>query len=74
MLGNKCDLEHTIDNFYGYADTSAKEGIGIDNIFYEISELLVRVKGKKNKKQNVKLLNTRKKKKGCPLCTPAVWF
>ena len=83
LVGNKCDLEHTIDdfeienlkneyNFYGYADTSAKEGIGIDNIFYEISELLVRVKGKKNKKQNVKLLNTRKKKKGCPLCTPEV--
>ena len=58
LVGNKCDLEHTIDdfeienlkneyNFYGYADTSAKEGIGIDNIFYEISELLVRVKGKK---------------------------
>ena len=46
------------------ADTSAKEGIGIDNIFYEISELLVRVKEKKNKKQNVKLLNTREKKKG----------
>ena len=44
LVGNKCDLEHTIDdfeienlknehNFYGYADTSAKDGIGIEDVF-----------------------------------------
>ncbi len=65
MVGNKCDLEHTIDNFYGYADTSAKEGIGIDNIFYEISELLVRVKGKK-KETKCKIIKHEKKKERMP--------
>ena len=64
LVGNKCDLEHKIDdfeidnlknehNFYGYADTSAKDGIGIDDVFSEMSELLVRIKGKKDQKQNV---------------------
>ena len=84
LVGNKCDLEHTIDdfeienlknehNFYGYADTSAKDGIGIDDVFSEMGELLVRIKGKKDQKQNVIIINKkRKKKKNCGLCHPDV--
>ena len=80
LVGNKCDLEHTIDdfeienlknehNFYGYADTSAKDGIGIDDVFSEMGELLVRIKGKKDQKQNVIIINKkRKKKENCGLC------
>ena len=74
LVGNKCDLEHTIDdfeienlknehNFYGYADTSAKDGIGIDDVFSEMGELLNRIKGKNDQKQNIKILNMKKKKK-----------
>ncbi len=82
LVGNKCDLEHTIDdfeienlknehNFYGYADTSAKDGIGIDDVFSEMGELLVRIKGKKDQKQNVIIINKkRKKKENCGLCHP----
>ena len=82
MVGNKCDLEHTIDdfeienlknehNFYGYADTSAKDGIGIDDVFSEMNELLARIKGKKDQKQNVIIINKkRKKKENCGLCHP----
>ena len=84
LVGNKCDLEHTIDdfeienlknehNFYGYADTSAKDGIGIDDVFSEMGELLVRIKGKKDQKQNVIIINKkRKKKENCGLCHPDV--
>ena len=80
LVGNKCDLEHKIDdfeidnlknehNFYGYADTSAKDGIGIDDVFSEMGELLVRIKGKKDQKQNVIIINKkRKKKENCGLC------
>jgi len=80
LVGNKCDLEHTIDdfeienlknehNFYGYADTSAKDGIGIDDVFSEMGEVLVRIKGKKDQKQNVIIINKkRKKKENCGLC------
>ena len=74
LVGNKCDLEHTIDdfeidnvknehNFYGYADTSAKDGIGIDDVFSEMSELLVRIKGKKDQKQNVITIAQYRKKR-----------
>ena len=82
LVGNKCDLEHTIDdfeienlknehNFYGYADTSAKDGIGIDDVFSEMGELLVRIKGKKDQKQNVIIINKkRKKKENSCLCHP----
>ena len=84
LVGNKCDLEHTIDdfeienlknehNFYGYVDTSAKDGIGIDDVFSEMGELLVRIKGKKDQKQNVIIINKkRKKKENCGLCHPDV--
>ena len=82
LVGNKCDLEHTIDdfeienlknehNFYGYVDTSAKDGIGIDDVFSEMGELLIRIKGKAHKKQNVKIINKhKKKKKNSCLCQP----
>ena len=82
LVGNKCDLEHKIDdfeidnlknehNFYGYADTSAKDGIGIDDVFSEMGELLVRIKGKKDQKQNVIIINKkRKKKENSCLCHP----
>ena len=85
LVGNKCDLEHTIDdfeienlknehNFYGYADTSAKDGIGIDDVFSEMGELLVRIKGKKDQKQNVIIINKkRKKKENCGLCHSDAW-
>ena len=74
LVGNKCDLEHTIDdfeienlknkhNFYGYADTSAKDGIGIEDVFSEMGELLNRIKGKNDQKQNIKILNMKNKKK-----------
>ena len=74
LVGNKCDLEHTIDdfeienlknehNFYGYADTSAKDGIGIDDVFSEMGELLVRIKGKKDQKQNVITIAQYRKKR-----------
>ena len=77
LVGNKCDLEHTIDdfeienlknehNFYGYADTSAKDGIGIDDVFLGMGELLVRIKGNEDKKQNAIIINQyRKKKRPC---------
>ena len=74
LIWNKCDLEHTIDdfeienlknehNFYGFADTNAKDGIGIDNVFSEMGELLDKIKGNKEKKQNVKIMNIKRKKK-----------
>ena len=80
LVGNKCDLEHVIDeadieklknenNFYGYVDTSAKEDIGIDRVFYEMGELLIKTKGK-NKRQNKKLVLTKKKKFRCIFCKP----
>ena len=74
LVGNKYDLEHTIDdfeienlknehNFYGYADTSAKDGIGIDDAFSEMGELLARIKGKKDQKQNVITIDQYRKKR-----------
>ena len=57
LVGNKCDLEHVIDNneikslknennFFGYADTSTKEDIGINYLFYEIGEMFNKIKDK----------------------------
>lgn len=80
LVGNKCDLEHVIDdneiqnlkednNFCGYSEASAKEDIGIDMIFYELGEIIFKIKGTKATKQNVKLLSKRKKKKQrCFIC------
>ena len=66
LVGNKCDLEHIIDdfeienlknehNFYGYSDTSAKDGIGIDDLFSEMGEILVKTKGKYTRSKMWKL-------------------
>ena len=57
---NNLKNEH---NFYGYADTRAKDGIGIDDVFSGMGELLVRIKGKKEKKQNAIIINQYKRKK-----------
>ena len=49
-------MEHVVDdyeinqlkdenNFCGYTDTSAKEDIGIDKVFYEMGEILNKTKG-----------------------------
>ena len=80
LVGNKCDLEHIIDdfeienlknehNFYDYSDTSAKDGIGIDDLFSEMGEILVKTKGKIYKKQNVKIINKQKKKNKECICS-----
>ena len=85
LVGNKSDLEHKIDedeidvlkkeiNFYGYIDTSAKEDIGINKVFEEMGEMLIKIYGKKKRNQNVKLASSSNpnKKNGasCFLCKP----
>ena len=84
LIGNKCDLEHKIDEdeieelkkenkFYGYIETSAKDNIGIDKLFEEIGEMLFKIYGKKNKGQKVKLAaKVEKKREGCRLCQPEI--
>ena len=81
LIGNKSDLEHTIseqeiqafsknNNFYGYISTSAKDNIGIDQTFQEIADMLIKIYGKKKKKQNFKLAaKSKKKKTNCFLCS-----
>ena len=68
---NEVEIENikNENNFYGYVDTSAKEDIGIDRVFYEMGELLIKTKGK-NKRQNKKLVLTKKKKFRCIFCKP----
>ena len=82
LVGNKYDLEHSMtieeiealkkeNNFYGYVDTSAKDNIGINQVFEEIGEMLIKIYGKKKKKQNVLLAaKPKKKSKGCQICQP----
>ena len=84
LVGNKSDLEHQIDddiiedlkkehNFYGYMDTSAKEGNGIDSLFRETSEMLYKIYGKRKKGQTK--LSSKKKNNtggGCRLCQPDI--
>ena len=76
LLGNKCDLEHVVDDeeiktfqkenkFYGYRETSAKDNIGLNLIFEEIGEMLNKVYGKRKKKHNVRLTARHKESKGC---------
>ena len=84
LVGNKCDLEHLIDeeeieelktenNFYGYIDTSAKDNIGINQVFEEIGEMLIKIYGNRKKEQKVKLASQPKKqKKSCGLCEPTI--
>ena len=74
LIGNKCDLEHVVDdyeinqlkdenNFCVYTDTNAKEDIGIDKVFYEMGEKLIKTKGDNKKRQKVKRIVKYKKKK-----------
>ena len=84
LIGNKSDLEHKIseeeinnfrekNNLYGYISTSAKKNINIDQTFEEIGEMLIKIYGKKNNKQNLKLAaNQREKKRTCILCSPEI--
>ena len=79
LLGNKCDLEHVVNEeeiikfqkenkFYGYRETSAKDNIGLDIFFEEIVEMLNKVYGKRKKKHNVRLTAKHKQRKNC-FCT-----
>ena len=83
LLGNKCDLEHVIEdkeieeiikenNFYKYINTSAKDDIGINEALEEIGEMLIRIYGKRNKKQNVIIEPYKRRKKLNKCCTPEV--
>jgi len=84
LVGNKCDLDHEMDddeiqdvkkenNFYGYIDTSAKDDIGINRVFDEMGEMLIKIYGKRKKGHNVKLAVKHKKQgAGCTLCQPDV--
>ena len=82
LVGNKCDFEKVIkeeeiqqvkkeNNFYGYVETSAKDDIGINQVFDDIGEMLITIYGNRKKKQNVKLAaKHQKQKKGCKMCQP----
>ena len=84
LVGNKCDLEHEIDddeiqdakkdnNFYGYIDISANDDIGINRVFEEMGEMLFKIYGKRKRGHNVKLAaKVKKHKRGCTLCRPDV--
>ena len=74
LIGNKCDLEHTINdfeienlknehNFYGFADTSAKDGIGIDNVFSEMGSYWTKLKETKKKKTKCENYEYKKEEK-----------
>ena len=77
LLGNKCDLEHVVsedeiikfqkeNKFFGYRETSAKDNIGLDQIFEEIAEMLNKVYGKRKNKNNIKIgYKVKEKKKPC---------
>ena len=80
LVGNKCDLDHVIskenieelkkeNNIYGYIDTSAKDDIGINQLFDEIGEMLIKIHGIRKKGHNVKLADhAKKQQKACGLC------
>ena len=84
LVGNKCDLGKVIkqedideikaeNNFYGYIDTSAKDDIGINKVFDELGEMLIKIYGKRKKGQNVKLAaKAKKQKKSCGMCQPDI--
>ena len=81
LVGNKCDLDHVIskenieelkkeNNIYGYIDTSAKDDIGINQLFDEIGEMLIKIYGIRKKGYYVKLADHAKKQpKACVLCS-----
>ena len=83
LVGNKCDLELAIDKeeieklktdnkFFGYIDTSAKEGNNIDEVFQNMGEMFMQLYGKRKNKQNVKLASKHNKKSRCITCNPDV--
>ena len=60
LMENKWDSEHIINldeieelkkenKLFGYIDKSAKNDVGINQIFEEIEELLFKIKGKRKK-------------------------
>jgi len=80
LVGNKCDLELAIDKeeieklktdnkFFGYIDTSAKEGNNIDEVFQNMGEMFMQLYGKRKNKQNVKIAAKHNKKSGCGMCS-----
>ena len=79
LVGNKCDLELAIDKeeieklktdnkFFGYIDTSAKEGNNIDEVFQNMGEMFMQLYGKRKNKQNVKIAAKHKKGGNCQIC------
>ena len=81
LIENKIDLEGGIIekeeiekikneyNIFGYAEVSSKNGQNINEMFLDMGEMLIQIYGKKEKKQNLKLVKRpRKKKKFCQIC------
>ena len=79
LVGNKCDLDLVIDKedieklktehkFFGYIETSAKEGNNINEVFQNMGEMFIQIYGKRKNKQNVKLAAKHKKKGNCQMC------
>ena len=71
LLGNKCDLEHVINDdeikeiieenkFYKYINTSAKDNIGVNEALEEIGKMLYHIYGKR---RNIHKLVVSKHKK-----------
>ena len=71
LLGNKCDLEHIINDdeieeiieenkFYKYINTSAKDNIGVNEALEEIGKMLYHIYGKR---RNIHKLVVSKHKK-----------
>jgi small GTP-binding protein len=86
LVGNKLDLERKVskdlvndfiseNKNYKYFETSAKENIGINELFQDLSEDLYKIHTKscQKKSQNVYMLNNYKpsKKINCLMCSPA---
>jgi len=84
LIGNKADQERevqkeSVDEFvnnskYKYYETSAKENMGIDSLFQELSEDLYKIfiEAGGNKTQNTQTLNKYKVKKGKSNCICAI--
>ena len=83
LVGNKSDLELVIDKdeieklknekkFFGYIDTSAKNGDNIEQVFLNMGEMFIQLYGKRKRKQTVKLAAEHRKKNSCLKCQPDV--
>ena len=83
LVGNKSDLELVIDKdeieklknekkFFGYIDTSAKNGDNIEQVFLNMGEMFIQLYGKRKHKQTVKLAAEHRKKNSCLKCQPDV--